>query len=255
MNSLVIILGIVIIFFIYLLFKYLTNTATTLSPTADFTKAVPTITGDSLVGATNLSYAHGVWLYVQNWDPSVEKTIFYRPNNIKLYLDSNTPTLKCDIAMQDGSPEPTKTILITNNFPLQKWVYIIVSVDNQFVDVYLDGKLVISQQAVSPKIVNGVTTMYTPKQPGTSTEAPLYLGNSGIPDFKSGSPGVSIGSGWSANALIFTRWTTAVDPQTAWDWYMKGNGKSKFAGMFGSYGVNYSVLKDNIAIINNQPLF
>jgi hypothetical protein len=240
MNSLVIILGIVVVFFIYLLFKYLTNTSTTLSPTADFTKAIPTITGDTLTGATNLSYAHGIWLYVQNWDPSAQKTIFYRPNNIKLYLDQNAPTLKCDITLNSGG---TQTITITNTFPLQKWVYIIISVDNQIVDCYLDGKLVISQQ-IPP-----------PKQPVDSTTSPLYLGNSGTPNFSAGVAGVSIGSGWSANALIFTRWTTPVDPQMAWDWYMKGNGKSKFASLFGAYGINYSVLKDNITIVNNQPLF
>jgi len=240
MNSLIIILGIVIVFFIYLLFKYLSNTATTLSPVADFTKAIPTITGDTLTGATNLSYAHGIWLYVQNWDPSAQKTIFYRPNNIKLYLDQNAPTLKCDIWLASGS---TQTITITNTFALQKWVYIIISVDNQFVDCYLDGKLVISQQ-IPP-----------PKQPVDSTTSPLYLGNSGTPNFSAGVAGISIGSGWSANALIFTRWTNAVDPQMAWEWYMKGNGKSKFASLFGSYGINYSVLKDNITIVNNRPLF
>ena len=31
---------------------------------------------------------------------------------------------------------------ITNNFPLQKWTCILVSVDNKIIDVYLDGKLV-----------------------------------------------------------------------------------------------------------------
>ena len=233
MNSLIIVLGIVLIFFVYLLFKYLTNTSTTLSPVADFTKAIPSITGDRLTGATNLSYAHGIWLYVQNWNPNVEKTIFYRHKNIKLYLDKNTPTLKCDIWLAN---ETTQTITITNTFPLQKWVYIIVSVDNQFVDCYLDGKLVISQQ-IEP-----------PKQPLDSTESQLYLGNSG-------NSGNFSGGGWSANALIFTRWTTPVDPQMAWEWYMKGNGKSRFGSLFGSYGINYSVLKDNITIVNNQPLF
>ena len=240
MNSLVIILGIVIVFFIYLLFKYLTNTSTTVSPSADFTKAIPTITGDSLTAATNLSYAYGIWLYVQNWDPSAQKTIFYRPNNIHVYLDKNTPTLYCKMWLSNGS---TQLITITNTFPLQKWVYIIVSVDNQFVDCYLDGKLVVSQQ-IPP-----------PLQPVDSTTSPLYLGNSGTPNFSAGVSGVSLGSGWSANALIFTRWTTPVDPQTAWNWYMKGNGKSSFSSLFGSYGINYSVLKDNIAIVNNQPLF
>jgi hypothetical protein len=92
-------------------------------------------------------------------------------------------------------------------------------------------------------------------QPTDSASSKLYLGNSSRANFRSGSQGVNVGSGWSANALIFTRWTTPVDPQTAWDWYMKGNGKSKFTSLFSSYGINYSVLKDNITIVNNQPLF
>lgn len=261
MNSLIIILGIVIVFFIYLLFKYLTNTATTVSPSADFTKAVPSITGDSLTSATNLSYAYGIWLYVQNWDPNAKKTIFSRRDNIKLYLDDNSPTLKCDIVLADNTK---KTVTITTNFQLQKWVYIIISVDNQFVDCYLDGKLVISQQVMklqqsgTPGTPGATNTVIGPKQPGTSADSQLYLGNSDpsiTSRFTAGSPGVSVGSGWSANALLFTRWTTPVDPYTAWEWYMKGNGKSKFSSLFGSYGVNYSILKDNITIINNQPIF
>jgi hypothetical protein len=250
MNSLIIILGIVIIFFIYLLFQYLTNTATTVAPSADLTTSLPSVTGNKLASATNLSYGYGIWLYVQNWDNNVQKTIFYRADNIKVYLDRMNPTLYCDITLNDStSVKPSiKKIEITNSFPLQKWVYIIVSVDNQFVDCYLDGKLVKSQKVL------------TPKQPLDAATAPLYLGNTGEyvttgTPFKQGEPGVSVGSGWSANVLLFTRWTKPVDPQTAWSWYMKGNGKSRYGSLFGSYGVNYSILKDNISIVNNQPLF
>jgi len=256
MNSLVIILGILIIFFIYLLFAYLTSSSSTVAPSADLTKAIPSITGSALAGATNLSYGIGLWLYVQNWDSLAQKTIFYRPNNIKLYLAKDSPTLYCDVTLSDST---VKTVVVTTSFPLQKWVYIIISVDNQFLDCYLDGKLVMSQQVMNVKQnSDGTSSIIAPMQPTDSTTSPLYLGNSGNPvggSFTAGTPGVSMGSGWSANVLILTRWTTAVDPQTAWDFYMKGNGKSKFASLFGSYGVNYSVLKDNIAIVNNQPLF
>jgi hypothetical protein len=229
------------------------NTSTTIMSSVDFTKAIPAITGSSLTSPTNTSYAYGIWVYVQNWDPSAQKTIFYRSNNIKLYLDPNSPTLKCDIVLTDST---TKTIMITNSFPLQKWVYIIVSVDNQFVDCYLDGKLVVSQQVTNViKNTNRTTTVISPLQPSDSTTSPLYLGNSATPNFKSPNSGGSVGSGWSANALLFTKWSTPVDPQTAWNFYMKGNGRSSFASFFGSYGVNYSILKDNITIVNNQPLF
>ena len=86
MNSIVIILGIVIIFLIYLLVVYLSSTSTTVNPTADFTRAIPAVTGNDLASATNVGYAYGIWLYVQNWDPTAQKTILYRPNNFKLYL-------------------------------------------------------------------------------------------------------------------------------------------------------------------------
>jgi hypothetical protein len=261
MNSLVIILGILIIFLIYLLVVYLSSTSTTVSSSADFTKAVPAITGTNLVAPTNVSYAYGIWLYVQNWDPASQKTILYRPNNFKLYLDKASPTLYCDITLSDSttSKPNVKTVMITNSFPLQKWVYLILSLDNQYLDFYIDGKLVISHQIMkSVTGSNGTNTVIAPMQPTDSTSSPLYLGNSGNPvggTFTSGTTSGSVGSGWSANALLVTRWTTPVDPQTAWNWYMKGNGQSGIRGMFGNYNVNYTILKDNIAVVNNKPLF
>jgi len=232
MNSLVIVLGIIIIFFIYLLFKYLANTSSMLVSTADFSKSVPTI--NSVASPTNTSYAYGIWLYVQKWDANTKsKIIFNRNENIKLYLDKSTPTLLCDVTMNAGEP---KKIQITNNFPLQKWVCIIISIDNQILDCYLDGKLVLSQQVTT--FSDDKKNYIFPKVP--SDKVVLSLGGD---------------STWSANALLFTRWTTAVDPQTAWDWYMKGNGKSKLKSLFTGYGVNYSILKNDVAIVNNQPLF
>jgi len=250
MNSLVIILGILIIVLIYLLYVYLTSTASTITSSADFTKAIPSIT--SFASPTNLSHGFGLWLYVQNWDPSVDKTILFRSENFKLYLDKQSPTLNCEVTLSDSTAAAPdkKTVMITNNFPLQKWVGIIISFDNQYLDCYLDGKLVISYQLVNVKNNNAIS----PKQPLDSITSPLYLGNSAVTPFRPSTDG-STGSGWSANALLLTRWTSPVDPQTAWDWYMKGNGQSKFGSMFSSYGVNYTILKDNIAIVNNKPLF
>jgi hypothetical protein len=260
MNSLVIILGIVIIFLIYLLVVFLMSTSATINNSADFTKVIPAITGNNLASATNVSYAYGIWLYVQNWDPSAQKTILYRPGNFKLYLDKQSPTLYCDVTLSDNTSSipSIKTVMITNTFPLQKWVCIVLSVDNQYLDCYLDGKLVLSYQIMkSVTTSGGSNTVIAPMQPVDSTTAPLYLGNSGNPvggTFTAGTNGNS-GSGWSANALLVTRWTIPVDPQTAWNWYMKGNGQSTMGGMFGNYNVNYTILKDNIAIVNNKPLF
>lgn len=236
------------------------TTSVIINTSADFTKTIPSISGTNLASATNVSYAYGIWLYVQNWDPSAQKTILYRPNNFTLYLDKQSPTLYCDIVLSDNTAaNPSiKTVMITNTFPLQKWVCIILSMDNQYLDCYLEGKLILSYQIMKLiKLNNGSNTVIAPMQPTDSTTAPLYLGNSGNPvggTFTSRTSGNG-GSGWSANALSVTRWTTPVDPQSAWNWYMKGNGQSTVGGMFGNYNVNYTILKDNIAIVNNKPLF
>jgi len=250
MNSIVIILGILIIFLIYLLVVYLTSKSYVLGTQYNFTNVIMPIAGDNLPQASNVSYAYGIWLYVQNWDPNSQKTILYRQSNLKLYLDRKTPVLYCDMTLSDGS---TKTVMITNSFALQRWVCIILSVDGQYLDCYLDGKLVISYQIITVNKTNG-TTISVPMQPTDSNTAPLYLGNSATPNFKASATGGATGSGWSATANAVTRWVTPVDPQTAWNWYMKGNGQST-TGMASSYKINYSILKDNIAIVNNKPLF
>jgi hypothetical protein len=161
-----------------------------------------------------------VWLYVNSWNNSSTKTIFGRTNNIRLYLEQNTPTLKCDITTTSNQNE---TIIITDNYPLQKWVYIIVSVDGRIVDCYINGKLVKSQ-----KLSNDTT------QPGDAVASPIVMGN------------------FDATLANLTRTITPMDPQTAWNNYNKGNGMSGSGGLFSmaSYGANLSLIKDSIQFSN-----
>jgi hypothetical protein len=160
-----------------------------------------------------------VWVYVNSWNNNLTKTIFGRANNIKLYLGMNTPTLKCDISTING----TESVNITDNFPLQKWVYIIVSVDGRIIDCYINGKLVKSQ-----KLSNDTT------QPGDAVASPIVMGN------------------FDATLANLTRTITPMDPQTAWNNYNKGNGMSGSGGLFsmGSYGANLSLIKDSIQFSN-----
>lgn len=227
MNSVVIVLGIILIILVYVLYKYFTVSATTLLPSADLKVSVPPIT--SINSPMNVSYAYGVWIYVNTWDTTAPKTIFSRENNIKLYLDSNSPTLKCDIAMSGGAAAMTTTL--TDNFPLQRWTYIIVSLDNQFLDCYLDGKLVVSNRLRNVNNIPAVPPDVTVA--GTSvTGKSIYLGNNPFRPF-------------DAYIAKFNRWTSPVDPQTAWNAYLEGNGRS--TSTLNSYGVNLTVLQNNIA--------
>jgi hypothetical protein len=131
-----------------------------------------------------------------------------------------------------------KTITITDNFPIQKWTHVIVSLDNQFMDIYLDGKLVMSQRLFTPPSVTGAAAAQ-PKTP-PDNPAPIYLGNSGSTAF----------TPFDAYIATFIRWTKPMDPQLAWNTYMSGNGGNSITNMFSSYNLNLSVLKNNVQTAN-----
>lgn len=222
MDTIAIVLIVVILVLIYVLYAYFTDSATELIQTANLSIAIPPIT--KITSPKNTRYGHSVWLYVNTWDNNANKTILSRDNHFRLYLDKSSPILKLDVHMNDGSDE---TMVITNNFPLQKWVNILVSMDNQFADAYIDGKLVRSQRFYKQvDNLSGVSPIPSPDK-----EVALYLGNKEASTF-------------DAYATLLKRWTEPVDPKTAWDNYMKGNGSSKMASALNDIGIDLSILQN-----------
>jgi len=239
MTPTTIILLVIILLLVYVLYAYLTGTVSKLSQTASLKTQVPPIT--KIDGPRNTRYGYSIWVYVNTWSNG-KKTIFSRPNNIKLYLDESSPTLKLDIAMTGGqvnNPPPMKSMTITNNFPLQKWVCVGVSVDNQFVDAYLDGKLIKSQRMYSAAKTTPASAESFPMTPPDATASPVYLGN--------GEPvaGQQFGA-FDAFIAEFKRWSVPIDPKSAWDTYLAGNGSNGISRAFSAYGIDVSVLKNNV---------
>ena len=224
MDTITIILIVAILVLLYVLYAYFTDSSSELVPTASLLTPVPAISNIS--GPKNTRYAHSVWIYVNTWDNNTDKVIFSRADNLKLYLDKTSPVLKLDVTMNDTTSS-TETMIITNNFPLQKWVNVTISMDNQFADAYIDGKLVRSQRFFKKTENNGSAIPIVP--PGK--EVPIYLGNKG--------------GEFDAYATRFRRWTTPIDPETAWDVYMKGNGSSKMASALNDIGIDLSILQNN----------
>jgi len=230
MNTIIIVLAIIIAFLVYILYRYFTNTSTQLNSTASLKNTVPPIT--SINSPTSTRYGYSIWVYINNWDNNVNKVIFSRAGNLKLYLSKSTPTLNLDVTMADGS---TQTVIITNNFPIQKWCFVAVSADNQFFDIYLDGKLVKSQRMfVAPSGSSPVGIM--PAKPSDSN-VPIFLGNSDT----STVPFTSFDS----FVASFQRFTAPIDPQTAWSTYYAGNGNNSVSKAISPYGINLNILKDN----------
>ena len=222
MDTITIILIVAILVLLYVLYTYYTDSSTELVQTASLLTPISAIT--TISSPKNTRYGHSVWIYVNTWDNNSDKTIFSRGNNFKLYLDKNSPVLKLDVNMNDDT---TETMIITNNFPLQKWVNITISMDNQFADAYLDGKLVRSQRFFKNTENSGSAIPIVPPD----KETPLYLGN--------------IAGNFDAYATLFKRWTAPIDPETAWEVYMKGNGSSKMASALNDIGIDLSILQNN----------
>jgi hypothetical protein len=244
MSPVAIILGVIIIILIYVLYRYFTSTATTLqSSLTDLNNQVNVI--KNIGSPTNTQYAYGVWVYVNSWENKTPKVFMSQTDVLNVYLLQDKPSLCVDVKMSDTS---TVSTIITQNFPLQKWVYIIVSLDNQFLDVYLDGKLV-----KSVRLSNAAGSIF-PAVPGKSPQ--VWLGNSnvsnklfnGVSAMTLSSTGSSLNTftPFNAYATYFYRWTVPMDPGTAWRYYMKGNGQNSLMNNLSGYGVSMQILQNNV---------
>jgi len=131
---------------------------------------------------------------------------------------TDTTILKYNMALQNGE---VVTNEIMGNFPLQKWVYVIISVDNKIVDLYVDGKLVRSQQLDSPPV---------------STDSDFNISYGSCND----------GNKCKGHVAKFERIPQPMDPSTAWTKYMQGNGGSYFSKMLSSYGATVTLTKDDL---------
>lgn len=210
MNYAVIILAIIVIILIYVLYVYFVSKSSVISQAANLNGQNPPVT--NIVSGQSTRYAYGIWVYVNTWNDA-PKNIFTLPGTISLDLAANTPTLSCTI--QQTPTSAVQPIIITNNFPIQTWVCIIISSDGTVVDFYLNGKLVNSN-----------------KLPGSPNQP------------KAGTP-ITYGSGWDCYVAGFRNWTGPIGPQEAWDTYLKGHGNA-VSSFFSQYGVNISVTKDNV---------
>jgi hypothetical protein len=228
MNITSIILIVIIIILVYFLYVYfIKGSTTTISSQLNLNNSNPPIMGSSITNFTNLNTAYGVWIYVNSWNSTLQKPIYNIQNttipssqypstlnNVSLRLDQYSPTLYCDIL---DTKNNINTIQITNVFPIQKWVYVIISIDGSIVDIYIDGKLVISQQ-----ITNTIN----------------FSNNNQI----------SFGNGLDIILANFQKYNGPMDPSTAIANYNAGNGTSSFSlsSLFNTYHVQLSVLKNNV---------
>lgn len=233
MNPLVVVLGVllVVIILMTLYSSFFSGTTTMVDKVNLMTGSPGETSSTKLDNAGSASRTYSVWIYVNQWSSNKNKMIFGREDDIVLFLDMNSSKLKCKIKpivsdiststtrADGGTMSPTtdaKIIDITNDFPIQKWVFVTIVVDAaNIVDYYLDGKLVKSVKLTEVKVDNS-------------------------------SHPIKYGSGHDTYISQFKRSAKAVGPQDVWNMYAKGNPGSSLSSAVGNYNVNLSILKDNV---------
>ena len=221
MNYLAIGLAIILLIVIYYIYYYFTNN--TLTAGLQPLKTPLTVTYDKLVKPNSYTYSYQAWIYLSSL--TGKNQIFYRgssANNAEFEVDISGQTLMLFAGKDDAAPKQIMTI--TDNFPIQKWVYLVINVNNlKTYEAYINGKLA--------KTVN-VTTETTPNSSTTS----LYIGNTAL----------------SGYITKFTRLPSTLDAQQIWKIYLSGNGLNNILTALMPYGLNMSVStgEDVVRVIN-----
>jgi hypothetical protein len=198
MNYLAIALLLVVLALGYYVYTYVTDN--TLTAGQQQLNNVLTVNPETkFINPGSSTYSYQAWLYIQS-APSAKSPILQRGSDLAINMFGTKLTVESS----------NKTVVtITESFPIQKWTYLVVNVLNgKTVEAYLNGKLVKTVAVTTPVPTNAKT--------------PLTVGSAAF-------------SGSYIAKMI--RLPSALDAQTVYTNYLKGNGVSgSFA--WASYGLN-----------------
>jgi hypothetical protein len=218
MNYTLIILGIILVLVLYVLYRFMTDRQTMVSSKVYLADKPGNKSFGELANPGASRYSYNLWIYVVSLGS--DQKIFEIDDGQGKYRFKLEVTTSGDLNYHLNTPSKNyndgeSKYNISSNFPLQKWVCVSVSVDNDVVDTYLDGKLVKSQKMEG----NQYTSLKTSQ--------------------------IEFGQG-DIYIAEFERLPNPIDPQTAWDRYMAGNGGSYISNAFAAYGANLILTKDQV---------
>lgn len=151
---------------------------------------------DVYSSGTSTSNSHSFWLLVNSMGPKTISESFTNDTSTtmdtrRVFESSTSSTINDETVSQpliavdlgrykndlivkmpmDGNTPDTFEVTVSN-IPLQRWVFVTVSVEGRTVDVYIDGKLV--RTAVAAR--NFVTPVNPSMKVGPADEAPSFSG-------------------------------------------------------------------------------
>lgn len=221
MDAWVIILIVLIFVIIYAMYM-ITKTASlikSMSPLSNIYIITPTDSAGKIVIQSPISqnYYYEAWIYLSD-APVISSlshdTIVPVPTSVprilgRLDADKNdvslnvfrkdaTATSKYTLCVLAGKPgaNEAKSYFVTEDFPTNKWVYLVMNVNGKLVEVYVNGKLLRTIYLDNIFIERSVT-------------APIKIGFSNL-----------IG-----HITRVIRKPENIDPNKVWDQYLQGNGQ------------------------------
>jgi hypothetical protein len=224
MNSKLVLAIVVILLLLYVIFKALTTTYTTLGTMQKWGNKT-TLQGSNLPSSFKANSAISIWFYIKKWVNGANVVSFHSDSEgasatsiFKAQFKANTNTIQ--IFPRSGSPNPDYDCEIAE-FPLQKWVNLIVSFNGSAMDVYVDGKLVKSC------VVNQGSRLQETQS--------IVLGDDS-------SQVKTADVGFITNVKLKA---APIAPQEAWDIYSQGFGGSPWSDLLNKYKVKLSFIVDN----------
>ena len=208
-------MGIILVVIVYILYKVIDEKGRSIAGKMDLNSAQNGVPLKNTGKADSTRYYIGAWLYVNSLNGT--QTIYSIGTSATTYLKVEiTDTAQLQYSIKNGDAT-TANHIIMNNFPLQKWVYVVISVDNNVVDLYIDGKL-ISSHKIDP--------------------IPLQINENSNINFG------------EVNAFLakMEREPKPMDPSYAWSKYMEGNGGNYFSRMLSNYGGTLTLTKNDMDV-------
>ena len=221
MNSKLVLAVIVILLLLYVIFKALTTSYTTLGTMQKWSN-VTTLQGSNLPSSFKANSAISIWFYIKKWVNGTNVIKFFSTATASatpifaVLFKNNTNTIQI---RPKGVDDATMNCEIAE-FPLQKWVNLIISFNGSAMDVYVDGKLVKSCVVSTGSEIGKTQSIVLGDTPVNSADDVGFITNVKLK-------------------------AASIAPQEAWDIYSQGFGGSPWSDLLNKYKVKLSFIVDN----------
>ena len=189
-----------------------------------------TISKDDMDSYQN-NYSYSIWFYIDDWNYKYgePKVILNRKDNLNgfnplVYFDPTENNVSIMLSCYGSNPETPEENFIckVKNVNLQKWVSLILVMNNRTLDVYINGKL--------------TKTCILPGVPRVNNDADVQITPGNNPNNLDDNAGFN---GYVSKMKFFSYDMT---PQQAYDEYRKGFGGSLFGALLNNYNIKLSFL-------------